>query len=128
MTAQDAYWAAKIIVRFDDTLLRAIVDTAEYSDPAATEYIVKTLAERRDKIGRYWFSRVNALDEFEVSDEGTLLAVDGETVATTATGATVGALVGVNTGGGVETGAGVETGGGGGAGGGAADWPGAASV
>jgi hypothetical protein len=66
MTPQDAFWAAKIIVRFDDELIRTVVESAEYSDPQATEYMVRTLAERRDRVGRYWFERVNPLDEFEV--------------------------------------------------------------
>jgi hypothetical protein len=65
-TDRDGFWAAKIVMRFDDTLLRAAVETAEYSDPAATDYMVRTLAERRDRIGRYWFARVNPLDEFEI--------------------------------------------------------------
>jgi hypothetical protein len=65
-TTRDAFWAAKLVMRFDDELLRAAVAAAEYSDSASTEYMVATLAERRDRIGRYWFSRVNPLDEFEI--------------------------------------------------------------
>ena len=42
-TARDNFWAAKLIVRFDDALLRAAVDAAEYSDPAAADYMVRTL-------------------------------------------------------------------------------------
>jgi hypothetical protein len=65
-TARDGFWAAKIIMRFDDDMLRAAIRTAEYSDAAAAEYMLKTLAERRDRIGRFWFSRVNPLDEFAI--------------------------------------------------------------
>lgn len=65
-TPRDAFWAAKIIMRFDEAALRAAVSTAEYSDPAAADYVVQTLAERRDRIGRFWFSRLNPLDEFEI--------------------------------------------------------------
>jgi hypothetical protein len=66
MTPRDAFWAAKIIMRFDDARLRSIVESARYSDPRATTYLTRMLAERRDRIGRTWFSRVNPIDEFEV--------------------------------------------------------------
>jgi len=66
MTPRDGFWAAKIVMRFDDDLLRAVVEEAQYSDPRATDYIVQALALRRDRIGGYWFSRVSALDEFRV--------------------------------------------------------------
>jgi hypothetical protein len=65
-TARDNFWAAKLVVRFDDALLRAAVDAAEFTDPAAADYMVRTLAERRDRIGRHCFTRVNPLDEFEI--------------------------------------------------------------
>jgi hypothetical protein len=68
-TARDGFWAAKQVVRFDDALLRAAVESAEFSDPRSTEYMVRTLAERRDRIGRFWFSRVNPLDEFEIGQD-----------------------------------------------------------
>lgn len=63
-TLRDAYWGAKIVMSFSEDDIRAIVETAKMSDPMAKEYIIKTLIERRDKIGRYWFSRMNPLDKF----------------------------------------------------------------
>ena len=39
-----------------------IVEVAEYSDPPAGRYIADTLIERREKIGRYFFSQVLPLD------------------------------------------------------------------
>lgn len=62
LTPQDAYWGAKIVMAFSDDDLRALVETGEYSDPEAADYLLKTLIERRDKIGRHWFSKVNPLD------------------------------------------------------------------
>jgi len=62
----DAYWAARILMSFTDAHIRAIVETAQYTDPAATQYTAKTLIERRDKIGRYYFSKVNPVDRFEL--------------------------------------------------------------
>ncbi|MFQ6113083.1 MAG: hypothetical protein ACE5NG_03220 [bacterium] len=63
-TPRDAYWGAKIVMSFSDEDIRAIVETARMSDPEAKQYLIKTLIERRDKIGRYWFSRMNPLDKF----------------------------------------------------------------
>ncbi len=84
-TLRDAFWGAKIVMAFRDEEIRAIVKTAQMSDPRAEAYLIKTLIERRDKIGRYWFARMNPLDKFRfVRDEDgrwTLmfhdLAVDG---------------------------------------------------
>ena len=50
---------------FSDAQIAAIVKTGELSDPAAEEYLTKVLVERRDKIGNYWFSRINPIDKFE---------------------------------------------------------------
>lgn len=73
----DAFWATKQVMAFTDEELRAVVETAEYSDPAATDYIAKTLGERRDKIGRAFFAQVLPLDRFAVKD-GTLVFDDLE--------------------------------------------------
>jgi hypothetical protein len=62
----DTFWAAKKVMSFTDEQLRALVETGEYSDPAAAEYLVRVLAERRDKIGRVYFSRVLPLDNFRI--------------------------------------------------------------
>lgn len=66
MTVADGYWAAKIVMSFTDEQIRAAVDTAEYSDPAAADYLSRILMERRDKIGRYWFTRAGGVDNFRV--------------------------------------------------------------
>ncbi|MFQ5652302.1 MAG: hypothetical protein ACE5IY_20420 [bacterium] len=66
-TYRDAFWGAKIVMAFTDEEIRAIVEEAHMSDPRAREYLVKTLIERRDKIGRYWFDRMNPIDQFGFS-------------------------------------------------------------
>lgn len=84
-TLRDAYWGAKIVMSFSDEAIRAIVETAKMSNPKGKEYLIKTLIERRDKIGRYWFARMNPIDmfRFEYNAKGELtlafndLAVDG---------------------------------------------------
>jgi hypothetical protein len=65
----DDYWAAKQVMAFTDDDIRAIVETAKFTDPRSTEYIVKTLAERRDKIGRVYFSKVLPLDHFHIENQ-----------------------------------------------------------
>jgi hypothetical protein len=64
----DGFWAAKIAMAFTDEQLRAIANTAQFTDPAAAAYIVQTLAARRDKIGRAWFAQVLPLDAFRVEN------------------------------------------------------------
>jgi hypothetical protein len=78
MTKRDAYWGTKIVMAFRDDDLRALVDAGEYSDPEAEAYLLKTLIERRDKIGRHWFGEVNPLDNFEIEnvDEGLQISFD----------------------------------------------------
>jgi len=82
METLDAYWATKILMSFSDEHIRAIAATAQYTDPAATEYTAKTLMERRDIIGRYYFSRVNPLDNFQLQPgQGEFQDLDFEDLA-----------------------------------------------
>jgi hypothetical protein len=71
MDAADAFWAAKQVMAFTEEDIRAIVRTGEYSDPAATEWVVRCLMERRNKIGRAFFAHVLPVDGFSVRN-GTL--------------------------------------------------------
>jgi len=67
-TNLDGFWGAKIVMSFTDEQLKAVVDIGQYSNPEAAEYILRTLIQRRDKIGRYWFRKVNPLDDFELAE------------------------------------------------------------
>jgi hypothetical protein len=53
-TVRDVLWGARILAAFTDEHIRAAVEAGRYSDPRATEYITRTLIERRDKIVRAW--------------------------------------------------------------------------
>jgi hypothetical protein len=64
----DEFWMAKQIVSLRDEDIHAIVATARYSDPKATEWVAKCLIERRDKIGRAAFRKVLPIDRFELRD------------------------------------------------------------
>lgn len=66
MTNLDGYWGAKLVTSFTDRQLEAVVRQAQYSNPEAEAYLLRTMKERRDIIGRYWFSIVNPLDLFEL--------------------------------------------------------------
>ncbi len=68
LTRADAFWAAKIIMSFTDEEIRTLVKTGEYTDSQDSDYIAKTLIERRDIVGRYWFAQSNPLDEFDRQD------------------------------------------------------------
>ena len=79
MTLRDAYWGAKQVMSFRDDDIQAIVETGELSSSDAEEYLIQTLIERRDKLGKYWFSRINPLDKFRVranNDEITFMFSD----------------------------------------------------
>jgi hypothetical protein len=65
---EDDYWAAKQILAFTDDDIRAVVDTGQFTDPRAVEYLTDTLAERRDRIGRLFLSRVLPIDHFRVEN------------------------------------------------------------
>lgn len=66
MTLADAFWAARIIARFSDEAVRAIVRTGRIDDPRAEHYLVQTLIERRNRILSHYLSRVNPLDDFQI--------------------------------------------------------------
>ena len=50
MRPDDAFWAARIVSRFTDEMIRAVVGKARYSDPKATEYMADVIIRRRDKV------------------------------------------------------------------------------
>jgi hypothetical protein len=70
LTDRDGYWAAKILSAFSDEQLRLVVEQGKYQDPRSVDYLVRTLAARRDIIARHYFGRVPPLDYFLVTDGG----------------------------------------------------------
>lgn len=67
----DDFWGARQVMAFTDADIHALVATGEYSDPEAAAWIERCLRERRDSIGRAYFSKVVPLDRFRI-DAGTL--------------------------------------------------------
>ena len=72
MRADDAFWAARIVSRFGDDAIRAIVTKARYSDPEASNYIAATLIKRRDKVLRTWLAGVNPVVDVAITAGGEL--------------------------------------------------------
>jgi hypothetical protein len=64
----DMFWGAKMIARLTPDDIKAAVAAARYSDPRAVAYITETLLGRQRKTLRQWFSRVNPLDRFAVTN------------------------------------------------------------
>jgi len=58
MRVDDAFWAARIVARFTDEMIGAVVKKAQYSDPRATQYITQALIARRDKVLAAWLNQV----------------------------------------------------------------------
>jgi hypothetical protein len=68
MTREDALWATRIILSFTEDELSNIVKTGEYSNPKASDYILRTLLERRQQIAMHWLKDENPLSYFAVVD------------------------------------------------------------
>jgi hypothetical protein len=57
----DAFWAARRIAAFTDDVIRTVVRTGQFSDPAAEEHIADVLIERREKIKSIYLTQVNPI-------------------------------------------------------------------
>lgn len=85
MRPDDAFWAARIVGRFSDQAIRAIVGKAKYTDPRATDYITETLIKRRDKVLKTWLTGVNPLVDFTLGAGGELTFANAAVQAGAAT-------------------------------------------
>jgi hypothetical protein len=72
MTPDDAFWAARLLAKFSNEAIRAVVAKARYSEPGAAEHITSTLIKRRDKVLRVWLTGVNPLVNAQLSADGAL--------------------------------------------------------
>ena len=70
MTDRDALWAARIIARFTDAHIRAVVAEAKLDDDRAAAFLVSTLASRRDAILRDTLTRGSPLSNFTLVRRG----------------------------------------------------------
>ena len=67
----DMFWATKTIMRFTEKQIYVALQQGRFEDERAPTYLTQVLVKRQRKIGRYWFSRVNPLDLFEISGTDT---------------------------------------------------------
>jgi hypothetical protein len=72
MRPDDAFWAARLVARFSDETIRAIVAKGRYNEPGAAEHLVTTLIKRRDKVLRAWLTGVNPIAEPQLTADGVL--------------------------------------------------------
>jgi hypothetical protein len=72
LTPDDAFWAARLVSKFSNETIRAVVAKARYSEPGAADHIVSTLIKRRDKVLRTWLTGVNPLVNARISSDGLL--------------------------------------------------------
>jgi hypothetical protein len=69
MTELDAFWAAQIVAAFTPEQIRVIVETAEFSDPANTDYLTEQIIERQRKIIQYYSRRRMGVGRISLSNE-----------------------------------------------------------
>jgi len=72
MRPDDAFWGARLVSRFSDDIIAAIVGAVGYDDPRAAAYLTRTIAERRDAVLRTWLTAVNPIVDVKLAPDGTL--------------------------------------------------------
>ncbi len=85
MRPDDAFWAARLVAKFSDETIRAVVAKAQYSEPEAAEYITATLIQRRDKVVETWLTGANPIVEPDLAADGTLTFANAAVSAGVAT-------------------------------------------
>jgi hypothetical protein len=84
----DMFWGAKIVGRFTPDQIRAAVEAARFTEPAAANYLVQTLLARQAELVRTWASKVNPLDKFAATGRGLCfedVAIEHQLAAATTT-------------------------------------------
>jgi hypothetical protein len=85
MQADDAFWGARLVSRFSDEAIRAIVENAGYDDPKAVDDLTRTLIRRRDIIARDWLNGVNPIVDVVLDQSGRLTFTNAAVAAGVAT-------------------------------------------
>jgi hypothetical protein len=66
MQPQDASWAARILARVTDKMIRAVVLSGQIANPEASEYLIQTLIKRRDNTLHHYLGVLNPIDQFKL--------------------------------------------------------------
>jgi hypothetical protein len=66
MVAADAFWAASIVSKFTDTMIKGIVEESRLSNSNAAAYLADVIIKRRDATVRWGITATNPVDRFEI--------------------------------------------------------------
>jgi len=69
MLPEDAFWAARIVSKFSDEAIRAIVQEADFRAPEAEAHLADVIIRRRDKVLSRYFRGLNPLADFRAPAE-----------------------------------------------------------
>ena len=69
---EDRFWAARIVSRFSDADIRAIVEAARFTDQRATDYLTEVILARRAKVLMTWLNATNPVINVSLDDDGRL--------------------------------------------------------
>jgi hypothetical protein len=69
---EDRFWAARIIAAFSDDAVAAMVKSARFTNPRATEYLTTTLLERKSKVLDAWLNGTNPIVNVALDASGAL--------------------------------------------------------
>jgi hypothetical protein len=70
LRADDAFWAARRVAAFSNDMIRAIIHTGEFSDPAAEKALADIMIKRRDTVVRTYLPAVNPIVDPRLTDDG----------------------------------------------------------
>jgi hypothetical protein len=69
---EDKFWGARILSTVSDDMVRAVVGTARFTDPKASEYLTQTLVERKRKSLAAWLNGTNPVINVKLGSDGAL--------------------------------------------------------
>lgn len=72
MRPDDAFWGARIVSKFSDAAIRALVEKGRYSDPRAVDVLTDTLIKRRERIKEVWLTGINPIVNASLTATGML--------------------------------------------------------
>jgi hypothetical protein len=69
---EDRFWAARIIARFSEQDVRAIVAAAKFSDERATSFLTEVILARKAKVLMSWLNGTNPVINVSLDESGRL--------------------------------------------------------
>ncbi|HEX2671489.1 MAG TPA: hypothetical protein VHM25_11485 [Polyangiaceae bacterium] len=67
MTERDGAWATRIIARFTEQDVRAAVGAGNFTNPAHTEFLVRVLLARQQRVLSRYFSKLSPLADVQIA-------------------------------------------------------------